>query len=88
MPEIGSSGLMSGDGKRGLAIGHKLPRPSSTLPEPTSVRRAFAESHFSVDDVSERLWRSTIPKHDVRAGKNERDRHRYGLLDRCLNTEF
>jgi hypothetical protein len=29
---IGSSGLMSGDGKRSVAEGPKLPRPSSTLP--------------------------------------------------------
>ena len=31
MPEIGTSGLMSGDGKRGDA-GRQYPRPSSTLP--------------------------------------------------------
>jgi len=31
MPEIGTSGLMSGDGKRGVAEWPKLPRPSSTL---------------------------------------------------------
>jgi hypothetical protein len=35
MPEIGTSGLMSGDGKRGVAEWPKLPRPSSTLPELT-----------------------------------------------------
>src|ERR1700738_2863131 len=33
MPEIGSSGLMSGDGKRSVAEWPKLPRPSSTLPK-------------------------------------------------------
>jgi hypothetical protein len=32
MPEIGTSGSMSGDGKRGVAEWRKLPRPSSTLP--------------------------------------------------------
>ena len=32
MPEIGTSGSMSGDGKRGVAEWPKLPRPSSTLP--------------------------------------------------------
>ena len=46
MPEIGTSGSMSGDGKRGVAEWPKLPRPSSTLPawehselqaEPSSV---------------------------------------------------
>jgi hypothetical protein len=31
MPEIGTSGLMSGDGKRGGAR-RQYPRPSSTLP--------------------------------------------------------
>jgi hypothetical protein len=31
MPEIGTSGLMSGDGKRGGGLRPKLPRPSSTL---------------------------------------------------------
>src|SRR6267154_4030151 len=32
MLEIGTSGLMSGEGKRGVAAWPKLPRPSSTLP--------------------------------------------------------
>src|SRR5258705_8203041 len=32
MPEIGTSGSMSGDGNGALAIGPKRPRPSSTLP--------------------------------------------------------
>jgi hypothetical protein len=35
MPEIGSSGLMSGDGRRSVAEWPKLPRPSSTLPSET-----------------------------------------------------
>ena len=44
MPEIGTSGSMSGDGKRSAAAWPKLPRPSSTLPKPTSkpVRRMSA----------------------------------------------
>jgi hypothetical protein len=33
MPEIGTSGSMSGDGKRSAAAWPKLPRPSSTLPK-------------------------------------------------------
>jgi hypothetical protein len=33
MPEIGTSGSMSEDGKRGVAKWPKLPRLSSTLPE-------------------------------------------------------
>jgi hypothetical protein len=32
MPEIGTSGSMSGDGKRGAGHEPSLPRPSSTLP--------------------------------------------------------
>ena len=38
MPEIGTFGLMSGDGKRGVAERPKLPRPSSTLPKRKSRR--------------------------------------------------
>ena len=37
MPEIGTSGSMSGDGKRGVAEWPKLPRPSSTLPSLCSM---------------------------------------------------
>src|SRR6202165_2528594 len=37
MPEIGTSGSMSGDGKRSGAEWPKLPRPSSTLPTETWV---------------------------------------------------
>ena len=33
MPEIGTSGSMSGDGKRSVAAWPKLPRPFSTLPK-------------------------------------------------------
>jgi hypothetical protein len=33
MPEIGTSGSMSGDGKRSDAAWPQLPRPSSTLPQ-------------------------------------------------------
>jgi hypothetical protein len=33
MPEIGTSGSMSGEGKRSVAEWPKLPRPSSTLPQ-------------------------------------------------------
>jgi hypothetical protein len=39
MPEIGTSGSMSGDGKRSVATWPKLPRPSSTLPSRRSLRR-------------------------------------------------
>jgi hypothetical protein len=40
MPEIGTSGSMSGDGKRGVAEWPKLSRPSSTLPT-TALRLAL-----------------------------------------------
>ena len=39
MPEIGTSGSMSGDGKRSVAAWPKLPRPSSTLPDRHPLRR-------------------------------------------------
>ena len=37
MPEIGTSGSMSENGKRGVAKRPKPPRPFSTLPPPTSI---------------------------------------------------
>jgi hypothetical protein len=40
MPEIGTSGSMSGDGKRSVAEWPKLPRPSSTLPLRHLMRRS------------------------------------------------
>src|ERR1019366_6023872 len=40
MPEIGTSGSMSGDGKRSVAEWPKLPRLSSTLPLATKPSRA------------------------------------------------
>jgi hypothetical protein len=46
MPEIGTSGLMSGD--RGDGQRPKLPRPSSTLPERTSA----ASKHILSKDIS------------------------------------
>src|SRR5262245_53933883 len=60
MPEIGTSGSMSGDGKRSVAAWPKLPRPSSTLPKrrlgnvrfsnrPSRVKHFQAIHHFSVD---------------------------------------
>jgi hypothetical protein len=42
MPEIGSSGLMSGDGKRG--VGH---RPQATAPILDSTKRDMAPRHYS-----------------------------------------
>jgi hypothetical protein len=45
MPEIGTSGSMSGDGKRSVAAWPKRPRPSSTLPP----RRFAAVRKFGRD---------------------------------------
>jgi hypothetical protein len=58
MPEIGTSGLMSGDGKRGVGIGPNLPRPSSTLPEPTNFGTAV---RLSVVGVMQTLSRIASP---------------------------
>ena len=41
MPKIGTSGSMSGDGKRSVAAWLKLPRPSSTLPTETWTAQEF-----------------------------------------------
>jgi hypothetical protein len=48
MPEIGTSGSMSGDGKRGVAEWPKLPRPSSTLPAPAFRYPAIAVESWNV----------------------------------------
>ena len=46
MPEIGTSGSMSEDGKRSVAEWPKLPRPSSTLPDVWSGRAmSIAAAH-------------------------------------------
>ena len=45
MPEIGTSGSMSGDGKRGVAEWPKLPRPSSTLPVSQLGAKALDHIH-------------------------------------------
>jgi hypothetical protein len=52
MPEIGTSGSMSGDGKRGVAAWPKPPRPSSTLPESRCIgvpdlRKLFCENDLN-----------------------------------------
>jgi hypothetical protein len=72
MPEIGTSGSMSGDGKRSVAEWPKLPRPSSTLPfrtwRPPRLTSAFgakadlvnpmigAECGAAACSRNERLW--------------------------------
>ena len=60
MPEIGTSGSMSGDGKRSGAKWPKLPRPSSTLP-----------SHL-VREFSTPTWTATISAGRQGRGMNGR----------------
>ena len=52
MPEIGTSGSMSGDGKRGVAERPKLPRPSSTLPSQTSRDVRHESAMRAITDIS------------------------------------
>jgi hypothetical protein len=51
MPEIGTSGSMSGDGKRSVAEWPKLPRPSSTLPKWTWRSRFGMSAHGGKADI-------------------------------------
>jgi hypothetical protein len=52
MPEIGPSGLMSGEGKRGDAAWPKLPRLSSTLPTP----RVFGLLGWRTHAIDPSFW--------------------------------
>jgi hypothetical protein len=52
MPEIGTSGSMSGDGKRGVAAWPKLPRPSSTLPKQTCQSPRMVSAHGGEADTT------------------------------------
>ena len=52
MPEIGTSGSMSGDGKRSVAEWPKLSRPSSTLPFRTSCEVRYLTDYESEADIS------------------------------------
>ena len=54
MPELGTSGLMSGEGKRDDAL-RQHPRPSSTLPAADRYRRG-TEGNGSIQI----LWRPQI----------------------------
>jgi hypothetical protein len=51
MPEIGTSGSMSGDGKRSAAAWPKLPRPSSTLPSETSADERYTAAFGGNPDI-------------------------------------
>jgi hypothetical protein len=55
MPEIGTSGSMSGDGKRSAAAWPKLPRPSSTLPKRTYRDVRYQSAFEGKTDISQRL---------------------------------
>src|SRR6202030_1400621 len=54
MPEIGTFGLMSGDGKRGVAEWPKLPRPPSTLPKRTCSPRRRKSAYRAEPNVAKR----------------------------------
>ena len=58
MPEIGTSGLMSGDGKQGDAGWPKPLRPSSTLPEAGENWHQFPD--FPLLPTEERDY---LPRH-------------------------
>jgi hypothetical protein len=72
MPEIGTSGSMSGDGKRGVAEWPKLPRPSSTLPNAKCRNVCF---HAAVGEFPSRPRRGDRSERPV----NE-DAHRHPSL--------
>jgi hypothetical protein len=57
MPEIGTSGSMSGDGRRSVAAWPKLPRPSSTLPLLPSAKAA-SRPQLAEGDIRELAERS------------------------------
>jgi len=51
MPEIGTSGSMSEDGKRSVAKWPKLPRLSSTLPNLTSRDVCYSPAYEAEADM-------------------------------------
>jgi hypothetical protein len=53
LPEIGTSGSMSGDGKRGVAEWPKLPRPSSTLPNAKCRHVCFRAAVGAIADLTQ-----------------------------------
>jgi len=59
MPEIGTSGSMSGDGKRGVAEWPKLPRPSSTLPPLPPLSRDGAAAFGGITAARSARWRGS-----------------------------
>jgi hypothetical protein len=69
MPEIGTSGSMSGDGKRSVAEWPKLPRPSSTLPCPSlgSVNESETATNYWLIAATDSLDRTIIALNRDRA---------------------
>jgi hypothetical protein len=65
MPEIGMSGSMSGDGKRGVAERPKLPRPSSTLPNPKCRRAPQISANRRRADALISFYDPRPPRPDV-----------------------
>ena len=61
------SGSMSGDGKRSVAAWPKLPRPSSTLPNPEELSVSICSLRFT----RQRTWQQklitseVVPKGDI-----------------------
>jgi hypothetical protein len=78
MPEIGTSGSMSGDGKRSVAAWPKLPRPSSTLPIAAMMSQRGERSKGAMCGHWLSLWRSSgeILNHGCKSLRS--DFHRAG----------
>jgi hypothetical protein len=62
MPEIGTSGSMSEDGKRSVAKWPKLPRLSSTLPKGPPVMSAISAFGAKRTSLSDGLKSASDPK--------------------------
>src|SRR5262249_44780803 len=75
MPEIGTSGSMSGDGKRSVAAWPKLPRPSSTLPEQRSFGLRFMPAIGGEPSVAVTTERGARRRHGCRTYGLDEGRH-------------
>ena len=71
MPEIGTSGSMSGDGKRSDAKWPKLPRPSSTLPSATSSAIALNGEHETLNLTADNVAYSFLRSSHERLGSGD-----------------
>ena len=79
MPEIGTSGSMSGDGKRGVAEWPKLPRPSSTLPSRPILS---CRTYVSVRGKAE--CRAASPLHRSKMTSRPEEFHLRALPEPCM----